>query len=225
MARVLPRLGFLWECCTRSAAPIETWLRQDTQGNRRAMQPAAVLGRVMARQASCEPAGLFGGQGRRERGDLRRVEMIAHQVPLVGSGSTVLQQMRALVRPGHCGALCGEVGGPPPPQGLGAPPHVGRPAAFVGVIVPLGLARLGGSWRAGCLSQRHRLCLHGDQRVPGIIGALRERQDLCPVGHTIGVVRRGKHPTLVAGRLAEGFLIVCRPVASEMVSTMGRATR
>jgi hypothetical protein len=45
--------------------------------------------------------------------------------------------------------------------------------------------------------QLHRLFIHVDQRVPWIIGTLIDIQDIFHVGHKVGIILRGNHPTLV----------------------------
>src|SRR5262249_12445004 len=153
------------------------------------------------------------------------VAMIAPHEHLGGIRITVSKQGRNLVRPVDSGAVSRDVDRPPPRQGCGDQQPVGRPHPFVCVSVPQWLARLGGPGRARFLYQRHRLCIHGDQRVPGIIGTLRDLQASLPVGHTIGMVLWGHHPALVSGWLAEVFLSVYRTVAEARVSTTGSATR
>jgi hypothetical protein len=142
-----------------------------------------------------------------------RGESIAHQTHLVVLGITVSKLRLDLVCPVHRGALGGYLDCPPPRQRLSAQQHVGRPDPFICVIVPPWLARLRGQGRARFLNELHRLCIQVDQRGPWIIGALRESQDIFPVGHNGGIGLRGKHPTLVPVRLADVFLRVCRTVA------------
>ena len=142
-----------------------------------------------------------------------RVEMIAYPEHLIGIGITVVKQGLNLVRPVDCGAGFRYGERPPPRQGLGEQKHVGCPDSFVVVVVPQWLARLGGQGRARFLNQLHRLCIHVDQRAPGIIGALIKSQDLFHGGPKVGIMLRGNPPTLVYVRLEEIFFIVCRPVS------------
>ena len=126
-----------------------------------------------------------------------RIEIVAHQEHLVGLGITVLKQVLDLVRPVDRGAVFRYVDRTPSRQGLGAQKHVGRPDAFIFIIITLWLARLGWQGRARFLNQLHRLFIHVDQRVSWLIRALIEIQDILHVGHKVGIVLGGKHPTLV----------------------------
>jgi len=141
------------------------------------------------------------------------VEIITHQDHRVGIGITVIKQVLDLVRPVDSGAMFRDVDRPPPCQGLGAQKYVGRPNPFVCVIVPQWLARLGGQGRARFLDELHRLFVHMDQRVSWIVGALREIQDILPVGDKVRMVLWGNHPTLVEVRLENIFLRVWRTVS------------
>jgi len=142
-----------------------------------------------------------------------RIEMIAHPYHLGGIGITVIKQVLALVRPVDRGAVCRYVDRTPPRQGLGTQQHVGRPDAFVFIIITLGLARLGWQGRARFLHQLHRLFIPIDKRVPGIIGALLELRDILHVSHKVGLVLWGNHPALGYVWREEVFLRVCRTVA------------
>ena len=141
------------------------------------------------------------------------VEIIAHQDHLGGIGITVLKQVLDLVRPVDRGALCGYVDRPPPRQGLGEQKHVGRTGTFVFVIVTLWLARSGWQGCARFLNQLHRLFIHVDKRVPWIIGALIEIQDIFHVGNKVCIVLRGNPPTFLQVWLEDVFFIVCRTVS------------
>ena len=168
---------------------MKTLLRAHTACALGAMPPAPMRGRGMYLQASGEPAGLCGGQGLRERGHLRRSERIAPQGHHGGLGRTVIKPLRALRRPVHCRPLSGDVDRPPPRPGLGQHQHGGCPAPFVCVLVPRWRARLGGPGRARFLEEWHRLCVPMNQRVPWILGALRESHALLHGGHQVRMVR------------------------------------
>ena len=213
MAFVLPRLGCVSSRVDHSETTMQTWRCEHTPCALGAMQPAPMLGRVRYLQASCEPAGRGGGKSLRERGKLRGLEMRAHHGHRVGSGSTVITQGLKLGSPGDRGTVSGEVARPPPRPGLGTPNPVGRPDPFGCVIVPRWLARRGWHGRTRFRDARPRLCVPLDQRVPGSRGALRESQDLLPVGDTVRRVLGGNPPTRVEGWLEPICWRVCRPVA------------
>jgi hypothetical protein len=125
-----------------------------------------------------------------------RIEIIAHQGPLAGLGITVIKQVLDLVRPVDRGAVFRYVDCPLPRQGLGEQKDVGHPDAFV-FIITLWLPMLGWQGHARFLNQLHGLFIHIDQRVLWIIGALIEIQDIFHVGHKVGIVLWGHHPTFV----------------------------
>ena len=205
MAFVLPRLRGVASWFDCRDATIKPWRRQDPQCARRPVPPTAVRGRVVSLQASCEPAGLWGGhrpQSARHASACGACRPPDHRV---GSGIPVSTPGRELGRPGDRGAVRGDRDRPPPRQGLGAQPHVGRPAPLLGGIVSLGRARLGGERCPRFLHPLHGLRFPLDQGLPGILGALRR----APASRPWGPHRRrgalGDSPTTWGRAACAGF--------------------
>lgn len=169
VALLLPGAALAAQCRQTGNSPVQALPGKNAQLAFGDVEPGTVFGRIVNFQTLDETARHIGRISLVKRGDLVRVQVVAHEDDLFGLRVISLQELAHLSRPVDGGPALSGAHAPPAAKRLGEHEYAGDSFAPVFVIFSRRTPRSGGERSALLREHLYGLLVHVHNRETGVI--------------------------------------------------------